>query len=420
LGYIAKIKRKSLWRETMRTTLTITLLSLLLLAGCRQNEQMAPVENGQAADAAISINSFALDMYRELASDKGNVFFSPASISTALAMTWAGAKGTTAEETARVLHLGPDRNRVLADYHQLLKKLNAPDSTHTLAVANRIWGQEDFPFRPQFTANIQHFFGGGFQSVDFRNAAEKERTMINQWVADHTSGKIQDLLPQGSIDKDTRLVLTNAVYFLGNWVFPFPEDRTSEEDFHKATGASVKTPTMKLTKNLAYYSNDSLAMVALPYKGRNLDFLIILPHEKDGLPELETALTATDLDTKIKDMKSQRVDVWLPRLEFSQSFSLNQKLQQLGMKQAFENGRADFSGMTDKAGLFITSVVHKSFLKVDEHGTEAAAATGISIGVTSMPAPPIKFVADHPFLFLIRHKETGTILFLGRLENPEF
>lgn len=406
----------------MSRTLIAFLLAILVFSGCKKDAQINPPTGGAAADAAASINNFAVDMYQELSNNEGNLFFSPASISIALTMTWTGAAGATAEETASVLHLNTDRQKVLDDHYQLLAGLAGSDSTYTLKAANRIWGQDLFPFNPGFVSDIQTYFLGDAKGMDFAGQADKERQVINQWVADQTEDKIKNLLPAGTINRDTRLVLTNAVYFLGDWVFPFSKNLTREEDFHTAGGAIVKTPTMKLKKELRYYSDDSLAMVALPYEGNELEFVVILPNDKKGLPKIEAALNMAWIQENIATMSSQKLNVWLPQMDLTQSFKLNTTLEQMGMKQAFSPQAANFSGISDQGNLFISSVVHKSFLKVDEKGTEAAAATGVSIAVTSMPMPskpPIMFKADHPFLFLIREKDTGLILFMGRLENPE-
>lgn len=405
----------------MPRSILLALLSLLLLSGCREDQKIQPVAGGQASEAAFAVNEFAVDLYRNLAADEGNLFFSPASISTALAMTWVGAGGETAEETRKVLHLGPDRKQVLANFSQLLNGLAGSDSTFTLNVANRLWGQQDFSFKSDYKSHIKTYFGGGFETVDFRSRPDEQRLTINQWVARQTENQIQDLLPAGSITNDTRLVLTNAVYFLGDWVFPFPEKRTRDENFHAPDGSIVQAPTMKLEKSLSYYSDDTLAMLALPYQGDNLEFLVVLPHDRQGLSNIEKTLSQVSLEQNIQAMRPQIMEVWLPRLDLSQQFNLNNVLQQLGMKQAFSLQQADFSGMSDQSGLSISSVVHKSFLKVDEKGTEAAAATGVSIAVTGMPMPsdpPTKFIADHPFLFLIRQTDTGAILFMGRMDNP--
>ncbi len=402
----------------MRRLFPVIPLILLLLVGCNQKEQEQPAPIGQADVAASAVNEFAFQMYQQLSQENGNLFFSPTSISTALAMTWAGTDGTTAEEAAKVLHLGPNRDQVLADFSQLLGGLAGSDTTFTLSVANRLWGQKEFAFKTDYLSEIKGHFDGGFEACNFKSSPEQERQKINKWVADRTADKIQDLLAPGSLNTNTRLVLTNAVYFLGNWKTPFPVDRTQDETFHSPDGTEVKTPTMKLKKRLPYFADENMAMVTLPYHGDELDFLVVLPNAIDGLAKVSASLNASTLQAGIDAMTNREVDVWLPKLDLSQSINLNATLKEMGLRKIFDEGQADFSRLTKQPGLFVSSVVHKSYLMVDEQGTEAAAATGITIGVTSMPAPPTMFMADHPFLFLIRQKDTGAIIFMGRFEQP--
>ncbi len=402
----------------MRRLFSIIPLVVLLLVGCNHKEPLQSAPSGQADVAASAVNEFAFLLYRQLSLENGNLFFSPASISTALAMTWAGTDGTTAKETASVLHLGPDRDQVLADFSQMLGGLAGSDSTFTLNVANRLWGQKEFPFKADYLSEIQSRFGGGFEACNFISSPEKERQKINTWVADRTADKIQDLLPAGSINTNTRLVLTNAVYFLGQWQNPFKVDRTRDEMFHAADGSQVKIPTMKLKKRLPFFANDNWAMVALPYQGDELEFLVVMPNDNKGLPKVTAALTTSGLQAAINAMTPREVDVWLPKLDLDHTINLDATLKKMGLREIFEEGRANFSRLTVEPGLFVSSVVHKSYLMVDEQGTEAAAATGIVIGITSMPSPPTMFIADHPFLFLIRQKDTGAILFMGRFEQP--
>ncbi len=398
------------------------LMSFILLAGCKENEPPQPAATGVATEAASSVNDFALDLYRKLAADEGNLFFSPTSISTALTMTWAGAKGETARETANVLHLGSDPGKVPADFSQLLASLNKDDSAFTLNIVNRLWGQESFPFETSYTTLIKEFFQGDLERMDFRGNSEVQRQKINQWVADQTENKIQNLMPNGSVDQNTSLVLTNAIYFLGDWVYPFDGYNTRERAFYTPNGSLVKIPAMTLNEDLRYYSDDQLAAVALPYEGHALNFIVLLPTDKKGLPSLEASLTSESLKKYSEAMSSTDVIVQLPKLDLARSIKLNDVLIQMGMEDAFSPQAADFSGMCDHCGLFISTVVHKSFLKVDEMGTEAAAATGLGVMATSMPdldIYPQLFIADHPFLFLIQHEETGAILFMGRFENPD-
>ena len=402
----------------MRRLIVFIIMVLMLLAGCNKEEQLPQLPNGQADVAATAVNEFAFDLYRELALKDGNLFFSPTSVSTALAMTWAGTHGETAREMSQTLHLGASRDQVLADYSLLLNSLASSDSTFTLNVANRLWGQKNYPFESRYLAEIKSYFGGGFEACDFQSSAEREITKINQWVAERTEEKILDLMPAGSLNTNSRLVLTNAVYFYGQWKYPFPEKRTQDEVFNTAGGIQVNTPTMKLNKRLPYFADKKLAMVSLPYQGEELEFLIVLPHEPQGLDQVSKSLNTATLQSNISAMTRKEVDVWLPKLNLDQSIDMKSTLQKMGLKKVFNENEADFSHMTEKPGLFVSSVVHKSYLMVDEQGTEAAAATGITIGVTSMPAPPTMFVADHPFLFFILQKSSGAILFMGRFEQP--
>ena len=401
----------------MGRRIALMILAGLLISGCNSQEKLRPAPAGHAKNAATSVNGLAFDLYRQLATSPGNLFFSPASISTALAMTWAGTDASTAVETAEVLHLGSDRRQVLADYSQFLGSLAGSDTTVTLQAANRLWGLDGFSFRKEYLQEIQEFFVGGFEACDFKAAPEKQRRKINRWIADQTAGRIHDLMPAGSINPDTRLVLTNAVYFQGHWSKPFPEKRTRDEVFYPAEGKKIFLPTMKLKNRFLYFADQKLAMVALPYSGDQLEFVVVLPSQRQGLAEIGPFLNTAALTTNLEAMSPREVDVWLPRLTLSQGLALDESLKKLGLKELFDEGKADFSRMTDQSGLFVSSVVHKSFLKVDEQGTEAAAATGITIGVTSMPQPPTMFVADHPFLFLIRQKSSGAILFMGRFEQ---
>ncbi len=402
----------------MRRLLFPIALVLLLFAACNKTGPKQIRLHGKAKVAATSLNMFAFDLYQQLSTERGNLFFSPASISTALTMTWAGTAGPTALETAEVLHLEGEPNQVMADFSKLLGQFAGSDTTFTLEVANRLWGQKDYPFKSAYLSEIDNFFDGGFEACSFKSDANLERKKINRWVAQNTADKIQNLMPPGSIDTNTRLVLTNAVYFLGQWKNPFPVKRTADEIFHPAEGPVLNTPTMKLKKRLPYFSNKEMAMVALPYQGDELELVVILPNKNSELAPVLANLNSATFETSLAAMVPREVDVWLPKLNLEEAINLNQALKKLGLQKVFQKEHADFSRMSPKTGLFVSSVVHQSYLMVDEQGTEAAASTGITIGVTSMPAPPTMFVADHPFLFTIVHKDSGAILFMGRFEQP--
>ena len=373
-----------------------------------------------AGDAAASGNAFACDLYHQLRGVDGNLFFSPSSISTALAMTYAGARGGTAREMAGTLRL-PDRQKdVHMAYAGLLEEL-APgeDATHTLRVVNRLWGQEGFPLLPEFLMTVRAYYEGGYTPVNFEGATEKARLTINDWVAHETEDKILDLLQPGTIDAGTRLVLTNAVYFYGLWQKAFEPRATADGPFHTSDGREVTTPFMRQVEQFDLGEAEGLRVLRLPYEGEDLSCYILLPDARDGLAELESRLDAETLDGWLSSVTQQRVHCILPRFELTSQFDLGETLAGMGMPEAF-SGRADFSGITGRRGLFISKVVHKAFVDVNEEGTEAAAATAVAIKLSCVPdmEPSVDFRADHPFLFLIRHEGTGAVLFMGRLADP--
>jgi len=365
--------------------------------------------------------TFGLDLYSQLKKEPGNLFLSPFSISTALAMTAAGARGKTLDEMTKVLHL-PEH--APAAFGAVLKSLNEePDAKKrgfALTTANALWAQKGYPWRPEYQKRVAAHFGAGLFDVDFISVPEEARGTINTWVEKETNEKIKDLLPQGSVTDLTRLVLTNAIYFKGAWLDPFKKEATKDLPFTTTGGKTVEAALMFRRGGYAYAENDSFQTLDLPYVGLRISMTIILPRKADGLPAVEKELTGDKLTATLQSLRREsQVHVHLPRFKTERSFSLNQPLQALGMKAAFHG--ADFSGMhTGQEQLDITSVIHKAFVDVNEEGTEAAAATGVVVGLRSAAPPPKPkyFKADHPFLFLIRDHKTGTMLFLGRVENP--
>jgi serpin B len=384
-----------------------------------------PVDPDVAA-LAEGNSAFAFDLYRRLR-DGGdtNLFFSPSSISTALAMTSAGARGRTAEEMAKVLHFGlpPDR------LHPAFAALNAAEEGGTpaqrgyeLNVANRLWGQKGFHFLPEFLAVTRDNYGAELAVVDFKTQAEASRLAINEWVEQQTRGKIKDLIPPRVIDDLTRLVLTNAIYFKGTWTSPFIKKATKDAPFFMAPGREVVVPLMVSREPRKYLEADGMKLLELPYgKGKGLSMLVFLPDAKDGLGDLELRLSQEQVDKWIAGLRMRQVEVFLPRFRIETQFQLGKLLQAMGMVLAFDPASADFSGMSTDDELAITEVVHKAFVDVNEEGTEAAAATGVAVGARSAapPSEPAVFRADHPFAFLIRDNRSGSILFLGRLVNPK-
>lgn len=364
---------------------------------------------------------FGMDLYGQLKSEAGNLFLSPFSISTALGMTAAGARGTTLEEMQKVLHLPADPH---AGFGALLRSLNeeadAKKRGFTLSTANALWAQQGYPWKPEYKKIVATDYAAGLFDVDFKGNAEAARATINQWVEKETREKIKDLLPAGSITALTRLVLTNAIYFKGDWQDPFDKKATKDLPFTTADGKKINTPLMFRQGRYLYAENDAYQVLDLPYTGRRISMTVVLPRKVDGLPAVEKELTAAKLAETLKGLRPEReVHVHLPRFKVTKDFLLNKPLKELGMRAAFE--KADFSGMhTGGEQLDITAVVHKAFVDVNEEGTEAAAATGVVVGVTSVAPPPTPkyFKADHPFLFFIRDQKTGSVLFMGRLESP--
>jgi serpin B len=377
------------------------------------------------ADVAAASNAFAADLYGKLAAQPGNLFCSPHSIHAALALTGGGARGETAAQMARVMGWNDINDQAHAAYATLFTALNAKPkpgepAPHTLSVANALFAQQDFPFRPDYLQLARTQYQAGMFNVDFATRTEPTRLEINTWVSKQTQNKINDLVAPGVLNSQTRMVLVNAIYFKGSWLTAFPKDATRREPFHVTADKSVDAEMMHLTKRFGYRETAEAQVLELPYRGHQLSMFVLLPKAQDGWPAFEKTVSANLLRDLTARAPAQEVVVSLPRFKMTREFSLADSLGALGMTDAFAAGKADFSGMSDKADLFLQAVMHKAFVEVNEEGTEAAAATGMAMGVTSVmePKPPVVFRADHPFLFVIRHNPTGVILFLGRLTDP--
>ena len=385
---------------------------LLALVACIQ---AAPA--GETSPVAADNNAFAADLYAKLAEGEGNLFFSPFSISTALAMTHAGARGQTAEQMAKALHFVLPQDKLHAAMGALVRQLNEAGKQKgaKLIVANALWGHQDFQFLKEFLAVNDGHYGAGLRRVDFASP-ETARATINGWVADQTNKLIPELIPPGILNPLTRLVLTNAIYFKGTWLTQFEPKRTRELPFTLATGDKVQAPMMHQTGHFGYAEARGWQALEVPYQGRELSMVVVLPRAHDGLPALETVFTARFVAERLRT-RAQKVVVALPKFKLESSFDLSKVLASMGMPDAFTR-KADFSGMTGGRDLYISAVIHKAVVDVNEEGSEAAAATAV------VPAPTnggkrVSFRADHPFLFFIRHKPTGSILFLGRVMNPK-
>ncbi|MCI0456904.1 MAG: serpin family protein [Gemmataceae bacterium] len=393
--------------------------ALAALVGLAAAQQPAKL-GSDAATVVNGNNSFAFDLYGQLRSKEGNLFFSPYSISNALGMTYAGARTKTATEMEKTLHFSLGQQRLHPAFGELVRYLNqgGKQRKYQLTVANRLWGQKDYGFLPEFTQLLKGHYGAGLQELDFEKATEQARKTINAWVEQQTRDKIKDLIPERALEPDTRLVLTNAIYFKAAWEEEFPKGATKKEDFHVSTSKKVQAQMMQRNDLLRFLDSGDIKVLELPYENRDLSMVVLLPKKIDGLPALEKQLSAGRVDGWLKQMKVHQVKVALPKFKFTAEFKLNKALADLGMPLAFSK-MADFSGMASRERLFIDAVLHKAFVDVHEKGTEAAAATAVVIRPTSAPiADPAEFRADRPFVFLIRENRTGSVLFLGRVVNP--
>jgi len=398
------------------------------------NPAVSPAEQAQLS---AGNTAFAFDLYRTLAaSDAGkNVFCSPYSISLALAMTYGGARGNTEAEMAKTLHFGLPQERLHPAFDDLDLKLasrgqGAKDQDggkFRLSIANSMWGIKGYPYLTPFLDVLAESYGAGLRVVDFVGDPESSRQAINQWVEQKTEEKIKELLPQGSIDDLTRLVLVNAIYFNAAWAVPFDKGATKDEAFHLADGSTVRSSMMTKVDELEYAKLADGQAVVMPYDGHQLSLVLLLPDE-GKLAAMESGLSSSTLDSILQGLSGAEVTLTLPKFDFEYGTkSLKAALQALGMKDAFDEDRADLTGMFDRSQtekpLLIKDVLHKAFVKIDEAGTEAAAATAVVIGEpTASPVQPelpnVVVKLDRPFLFLIRDDQTGAVLFVGRILNP--
>ncbi|OGN23652.1 MAG: hypothetical protein A3A13_01720 [Candidatus Yanofskybacteria bacterium RIFCSPLOWO2_01_FULL_43_22] len=365
-------------------------------------------------------NQFALDLYSQLEKTDGNIFFSPYSISTALAMTYEGARGKTADEIQTIFHFPVDSNLRQSSFAAIHNQINNPNSKYKLNIANALWAQNDYKFLSEYINILQQYYAGKATNVDFKNSTEQARQTINKWVEEKTNNKITNLFPQGSLDSMTRLVLTNAIYFKGTWIKQFEKKQTRDDNFRVNSNNIVKISMMQRTDKDAkfhYTEADNLQILEIPYEGDKLSMMILLP-KNDNLSSLESSLSLEKINDWKSKLLEQRVDVFMPKFTFNTKYFMSETLAKMGMPTAFTDA-ADFSGMDGTKSLSIQNVIHQAFVDVNEEGTEAAAATGVSVGITSvMPQQTPVFRADHPFIFVIQDKDNGNILFFGRVSNP--
>lgn len=365
-------------------------------------------------DYSESINKFTFKLYEKLHSGNcnDNVFFSGFSIHSALGMVYEGSKGLSAKELEKSLFIDPENKNRLTILKSLMENLNSEEK-NKLLVANALWIQKDFKVLDKYLEVIQKYYSGEARNLDFINEAEKSRKVINGWVEDKTNDKIKNLIPEGFLDNSIRLVLTNAIYFKGLWFQKFDSNLTKDEDFRTEDGKIIRTPLMRiLGKEFKYGEDDNFKILELPYEGENISMILVLP--KNGSTYLDYE-TFKNLKEKLK---LQRVEIYIPKFKMEKKYFLTSMLKDMGISLPFKD-EADLSGISGKKDLKISDVIHQAFVQVDEEGTEAAAATGITVRLTSVMIQKVPvFRADHPFLFFINHNKTNCVLFSGKVSNP--
>jgi serpin B len=361
---------------------------------------------------------FAMALYHQLRTMKGNLFFSPYSISTALGMTYAGARGNTEAQMAQAVHFLLNQEQLHAAFALLDAKLNDMGSKgyFQLKVANSLWPQKGYIIQKDFLALVQQFYGVLITSVNYGDP-ETARCIINAWVMEKTEGKIEELIPPGMLDVWTRLTLVNAIYFKGSWAHQFDQNLTRESPFWITPEEQVQVIMMTQKRAFRYGGVDGLQILELPYTGGTASMFVLLPDEPGGLEDLERLLSVENLSRWTSALDEVEVEVFIPRFEIIFPLRLDETLQSMGMTDAFYS-RADFSGISDVEKFFIGSVLHEAFVVVDEEGTEAAAATATVMRSFGLPGELPVFLANHPFVFLVRENSTGCILFIGRVVNP--
>jgi serpin B len=391
------------------------------LVRSERSRNLDPRINPEDLAELVEGNSrFAFDLLQQLKKEDENLFFSPISISIALAMTYAGARGDTEEQIAETMYFTLPHSTLHATFNYVdlaLEKLNEDPETFRLNIVNTLFGQQGYQFRPEYLDLLALFYGAGMNLMDFVADPEGSRLIINEWVSDQTEGRIEDLIPEDAIDEYTRLVLVNAIYFIARWSYPFEESLTSEAPFYLLDGTQINTPTMHQTESYNYARGSNYQLIELPYDGWKSSMVILVPDEGD-FNIFQNRLSYELLQSGLANMSRVNMDLSMPKFSYDSSFSLKDALQELGMTDAFVNAVANFSRMDGTRDLLIKDVVHQAFVAVDEKGTEAAAATGVIVGIESAMIDTITVTIDRPFFFLIRDLETGSILFLGRVLDP--
>jgi serpin B len=417
-------------RKYVIHTAVICLLLFGVIAGKCENDNEDQLENLVEVDIAerslheqIFVNAFAIDMYLQTAQGSGNIFFSPFSIISAMAMTYAGADGETAKEMENALHFHRHKSGV----HELIRTYsdrfnNIANELGIVEVANRLWPDRDVELLPEFSETMRDFYTAGVEQADFKHDAETYRLAINEWVSDKTHEKIRDILQSGDVNSETILVLVNAIYFNSVWKYQFEKNNTREAPFYASKGKTQTAQMMSITENYRYLRNPELQMIKIPYNIPGFSMLVLLPTENGSFSELENLeqnLNERTLTRWISEMNETKVELKLPRFSMTNRINLSDILVNLGMPSAFSENNANFSQMvksSNRNNVFISKVIHQSFIEVDEAGTEAAAATAVVMIQRANIEPRVEsFIANRPFMFLIMDDETGVILFMGRV-----
>jgi serpin B len=414
--------------EMFTKPLISLLITCLVLSVDVWAAELPTTATSDQAEAVRDNNAFAIELYGLLRNQSGNLFFSPESISTALAMTYAGARGHTAAEMAKTLHFTLPPGQLQPAMGALLRDRNAAHDGYQLKEADALWVQQGYSLLPEFLRLNKDNYEAGLNQMDFKGATEASRQTINLWVEQRTENKIRELLTPGSLTPDTRLVLTNAIYFKGDWEQQFEKKYTKDEDFHLSAAQAVKTPLMHMWNGGFNYfggRGSSFQALEIPYKNKELSMIILLPRAMEGLSAFEQSLSPANMQQLLDQLRPAgkgEVTVTMPKFKIEAQFGLGDTLIAMGMKEAFDGNMADFSGMAsrkmmqrDGGNLYVSAVIHKAYVDVNEEGTEAAAATAVRHGMSGVP---IIFRADHPFMFLIRDNRSGGILFIGRVTKP--
>jgi len=370
-------------------------------------------------------STFALELYHSLTNSmEGNLVFSPYSISTALGMVYAGARGDTETQMAQTLHFTLPQDRLHEAFQQLQQEREqlVSGGDVELKVANSLWPQTGYPFLGDYIRLLEKDYGVWVTPLDYTGDAETARNIINEWVNQRLNGRIPELIARGMLDPLTRLVLVNTIFVHADWRFPFSNEKTKEQPFFVSPGQAVSAEMMYQQNTFRYAASEGVQVLELPYRGNSLSMLVVLPNQQMGLTGLQRLLSLEELRKWEGQLSSQKVDVYLPKFHGDSKLGLNEVLASMGMQDAFDASRADFSGMDGRVGwLYISQVIHQAFIDVEERGTEAGAATAVIMSRSTAFGPtssPVEFRADHPFLFLIRENSTGSILFLGHVVDP--